>query len=398
VSIEKVNPRKGVYRVRFYETGTKDGRQRQITLRGVTFDEAQRREREELAKASGRRARGETSQTLTFRELAVEYFEVKEKKMSPRSLDRAKGIVTKHLEPVFGGMRVEAIRAIDVERHQAERLKTASPSTVVREWNVLRAILYFYEKYGHPNPIGRKAVTPPKVDDEKTVFFEPEEWRRFIAAFEDRDRWREFRASVRRFGPVKIGATVNAPRRYGAGMKPDSDASDAYLDRLRELPPLFTTLLYTGGRLGEVLALRWEDVDFKRAQVTLFQEKTRKRKTVPMTKPLRAVLESLPRGTPKAHVFQRAGHPYMPAEVQRAFTVAKKIAKVRDELTPHSLRHTFASWLAIKGTPLRTIQELLGHENIRTTLRYAHLSQGHLADAVEAIEEMAGEEPDAKRG
>ncbi len=53
--------------------------------------------------------------------------------------------------------------------------------------------------------------------------------------------------------------------------------------------------------------------------------------------------------------------------------------------TPVSIRHTFASWLAIAGTPLRTIQELLGHADIRMTIRYAHLSPAHLRDAVELV-------------
>ena len=50
----------------------------------------------------------------------------------------------------------------------------------------------------------------------------------------------------------------------------------------------------------------------------------------------------------------------------------------RNRITPHSLRHTFASWLAIAGLPLRRIQELLGHESIMTTERYSHLGANGL--------------------
>jgi site-specific recombinase XerD len=80
------------------------------------------------------------------------------------------------------------------------------------------------------------------------------------------------------------------------------------------------------------------------------------------------------------------GLPFSVRELQRAFSVARRMAGLRKELTPHSIRHTFASWLAIRGTPLRTIQELLGHEDVRRTIRYAHLSPAHPSEAVETIE------------
>jgi len=60
-------------------------------------------------------------------------------------------------------------------------------------------------------------------------------------------------------------------------------------------------------------------------------------------------------------------------------------------LNRYTIRHTFASCLAIKGTPIHTIQELLGHKDLRMTLRYAHLSPAHLAEAVETVE--AAEKP-----
>lgn len=65
--------------------------------------------------------------------------------------------------------------------------------------------------------------------------------------------------------------------------------------------------------------------------------------------------------------------------------MAQKLSGIREELNPYTIRHRFASWLAIKGTPIRTIQELLGHKDLRMTLRYAHLSPAHLAEAVETI-------------
>ena len=66
--------------------------------------------------------------------------------------------------------------------------------------------------------------------------------------------------------------------------------------------------------------------------------------------------------------------------------MAKRISGIRAELTLYSLRHTFASWLAMKGRPILEIKELLGHKDLRMTLRYAHLSPARLEEAVEDIE------------
>lgn len=74
------------------------------------------------------------------------------------------------------------------------------------------------------------------------------------------------------------------------------------------------------------------------------------------------------------------GHGFTVGDVQRAFDVARRLSGMRPELTLYSLRHSFASWLAIAGVPLRTIQEVLGHTDLRMTLKYAHLSPAHLTE------------------
>lgn len=107
---------------------------------------------------------------------------------------------------------------------------------------------------------------------------------------------------------------------------------------------------------------------------------------VPIAVALREVLLALPRGIGDAAVFVRPdARPLSLTDVQRAFRVAQRLSGVRPELMLYSIRHTFASWLAIEGQPLRTIQELLGHADVRMTLRYAHLSPSHLKNAVETI-------------
>ena len=60
----------------------------------------------------------------------------------------------------------------------------------------------------------------------------------------------------------------------------------------------------------------------------------------------------------------------------------KNVTDQRDKVVAHTLRHTFASWLAMQGSPIITIQKLMGHSNLEMTLRYAHLSPSHERDAV----------------
>jgi site-specific recombinase XerD len=74
------------------------------------------------------------------------------------------------------------------------------------------------------------------------------------------------------------------------------------------------------------------------------------------------------------------------SEFRRAFKKALKQAGLPKSVRIHDLRHTFASWLAIKGVPLQQIKELLGHSQITTTLRYAHLNPDILRKVVNTLE------------
>jgi len=381
--------RDGRYVIRYYEDGTKNSSWRQENLGYVDRDEAVRIYRERTALAAARK--GRALHAITFDTLAATYLDSAGRKMAAKSCERATTIITKHLKPVFGSMLVSVIRPFHVERYMNARIdEGANAGTVNREWNVMKAVLNWGEKMEliEKNPIRRGSVTGFKVADAKLIYFEPEDWRRFIAAFDNVEAWKAHVAGVRRLGPVKIGA--QGERRYGAGRRPDSDATAEYLERLRQTVPIFRALLFTGCRLGEILGLRWLDVDMKRNVVSIVQQKTGKQKTLPIEGEFRDVLLAFPRSVGAAPVFTRPdGRPFATMDVQRAFRIARKLSGIRSELTPHSLRHTFASWLAISGQPLRTIQELLGHADIRMTIRYSHLSPAHLSDAMKTIGPIA---------
>jgi len=155
--------------------------------------------------------------------------------------------------------------------------------------------------------------------------------------------------------------------------------------------PLRTMMLvgiYAGLRLlSEGLTLRWVDVDLKRGLVTVpaAYAKSGKTRTVPLNSTLRAALGALRERTSPAaeYVFGRPdGSPYR--SIRTTFQTACRRAGLAD-VTPHVLRHTFASRLAMAGVDPRTIQELGGWASLDMVQRYTHLSPTHKAEAVERI-------------
>jgi integrase len=376
----------GAYFIRYYESGRRGSPMRQETLGRIPYVEAVRIYKERVALAAARRG-AEDDSRVTLAMLAREYVNLHCTRKSDSARARTEQAL-KVILPVLGERIVRTLKPLDVEAFRQKRLGDGvKPVTVNREWAILKAILNFGEKKGFisRNPIRRGSVAMFEAESRREVFFEVGEWELFIAAFDDEAAWKSYRTNLRKLGPVKEG--LQGVRRYGGGMNPDSDATAEYRKRLRAAVPFFKTMLYTGSRPSEVLRLAWQDIDFERGRVLIWQEKTKAAKPVPMSKALRSVLSSLPRGIGAASVFARPdGKPLTIPEVTRAFRVAQKLSGVRAELSPYSIRHTFASWLAIKGTPIRTIQELLGHRDLRMTLRYAHLSPAHLAEAVETVE------------
>jgi len=154
-------------------------------------------------------------------------------------------------------------------------------------------------------------------------------------------------------------------------------------------------LLRTGMRVGEALALKWRDVDLAagllRIRATRWngQEGTPKggqARSVPLARDAIAALKAH-RHLRGEYVFcHKDGRPLSHRDVADAVPGACEAAQLGRRLTAHDLRHTCASHLVMRGVNLVEVKEFLGHADISTTMRYAHLSPGRLQQAARVLE------------
>ena len=141
----------------------------------------------------------------------------------------------------------------------------------------------------------------------------------------------------------------------------------------------------TGLRRGEQFSLRWDQVDLGNGILTLPLPKGGKTRHVPLSEEAKAILRSFDSFLRSAWVFPGLKDVTQPMDssafIRRSFEPGLRKAGITGACW-HSLRHTAASRRVMAGVDLVSVKEILGHRDIQTTLRYAHLAPGHLRDAV----------------
>jgi len=155
--------------------------------------------------------------------------------------------------------------------------------------------------------------------------------------------------------------------------------------RLRDIT---TVLLNTGLRWGELQNLEWNDIDWNEKMIHIrvkerWSPKGDERR-IPMNEPVQETLRNLPRRSNWVFTTSTGNH----VRQQGTWTAFKKACQRAglENVTLHTLRHTFASHLVMAGVDLATVSKLLGHKDISTTMIYSHLSPDHLKQAVEKLE------------
>ena len=169
---------------------------------------------------------------------------------------------------------------------------------------------------------------------------------------------------------------------------------------------LLIGLMYaTGVRVSEVVRLRWRDIDFDRRTVSIWQGKGRVDRQVMLPESFESLLKQLSEqfqgedylfpaeSVRNRHRKQNASRRHLsPRTVERVVERAVQVAGIKKHLTPHSMRHGFASHLLESGTDIRFIQKLLGHAKLETTTIYtkvAVLRDGKIKSPIDALAKPA---------
>jgi integrase len=272
---------------------------------------------------------------ILFEEFAKEYLNYSKANKSSTSYERDMTSLRIHLIPYLKDKYLFEITPQMIEEYKSERLKKIKPATVNRELSCLK---HLYTKaiewsYVKNNPVSKvkKLKEPPG----RIRYLEPKE--------------------------INVLLANCAPH----------------------IKSIAICALNTGMRRGEILSLKWSNVDLRNKTIVLKETKNNELRIIPINDHLYETLKSLPQYFKRDYVFFNNKDGDRLKSI-RSFEKAVARAGIED-FTFHDLRHTFASHLVMSGADIRTVQQLLGHKDIKMTMRYSHLSPSHLADAVHKV-------------
>lgn len=288
----------------------------------------------------------EVKQAPTLSEFDARFLTYSENNNKPSTVFAKRWILKKHLVPFFGAMPLDKINAEAVEDYKAAKLKAGcSKKSINNHLTALRKLLNLAVEWKVIDHAPK--VKGFKLAEGEFVFADFAEADRLIAAAEP-----TYRAMI-------------------------------------------VTALKTGLRLGELLALKWEDVDLRSGRLIVRRTLWDGIEGPPKGGKSREVaLGDTVLSTLKGHRHLKGEYVFCGDDGRRlTHSGVKKVvprtcrrAGLSKRLTWHDLRHTFASHLVMRGVALKAVQELLGHTTIAMTMRYAHLSPDVKRDAVKLLD------------
>jgi integrase/recombinase XerC len=230
--------------------------------------------------------------------------------------------------------------------------KKLSKSSISRKLATIRSFFKFLHREGYVKKNPAKLVTSPRV---------PKSLPKFLTVDE-------------------TFALMEAPQ--GESFKSSRDRA-------------ILELLYSSGlRVSELTSLDLSDLDMKESFIRV-RGKGRKERIVPIgSKAMEAIQNYLPervslKKKSSALFLNNRGGRLTQRSISRILLHYSRMVNLKGDLSPHTLRHTFATHLLHEGADLRSIQELLGHASLSTTQKYTHVDIGHLTEVYDRAHPMA---------
>ena len=300
---------------------------------------------EELPKVANLKNRS----TLILDDISKQYFEYREVHHNLKSKKNEEYRYNIHIKPKFGKMFLNTICAQDIEKLQREKLKTLAPKTVNHILTLFSTILNYAinnEVYKGTNPLLK--VKRLKVNNRRERFLDSKE----------------------------IQLVLNEVRE-------------------NELLYLFCFLAFsTGARATTIINIQKKDINLNQRTVTLTDYKNNTTYIGFLPEKVVTILrEKVIALVANDYLLKINNKPVQLTQIQKRmkpildnlFNVGLEPGDSKNRVVIHTFRHSFASNLAIKGTPIYTIQKLLNHKDINMTLRYAKLSPDSGRDMVNSI-------------
>ncbi len=316
----------------------------------------EQREQNEAKRLAEKKAKEEEARRTTpfcdFFE--SQYMPVQEARKKKGSIIAEKNLYAKWIKPILKNISLPDIGVSHLERIVVEMSKAGkSPATIKYAIAVVSQVWNFArdrEIVDKESPTRR--IKKPKIDNKRVRFLAESEARALL---------------------------------------------DALWERSVDVHDMTLFSLFSGARASEVFRLQWGDIDLEAGTIFLGDTKTKVARHAYITQEMREVIERRNKGQRRNElVFPSAKGTEM-TRISNTFDLVvveldlnDGAEDTRQKVVFHTLRHTFASWLAQRGIPLYTIAKLTGHSELRMVERYAHLAPDGVKDAAMMLEGAIG--------
>jgi len=313
----------------------------------------------------------EPTPTTSFESFSKVFIEDAKNHNKPSTIANKEQHLKCHLLPFFGSMALSEIKLADIERFKSTMLAKKSESRKRRDDSTKQAKR---RRYGNdPKELSRKSVNNSLGILSKFLHL-----------------------------AVEHEVISHAPKVHffkGKNLKIDFLSFEESKRALASIDPEFRHALllglHAGLRIGEIIGLRWQDIDWSSNNLTVQQTiwknqigtpKGGRTRSISMTAKLSQALKDARHLRGEYVLCTAEGGHFQPGSLKwplkRALLKAGVTRPPGQSITWHTLRHTYASHLTMKGASLKVVQELLGHSTIEMTMRYAHLSPESKQQAV----------------